>query len=81
MAKEKFTEGQLVVVLGPPKDWDNDVLYWNKKMAKHIGKQYKIRDVIRRGTQVRLNISEDDTHGCGTHRGYRRWSNIHCFRD
>lgn len=59
MAKEKFTEGQLVVVLGPPKDWDNDVLYWNKKMAKHIGKQYKIRDVIRNGTQVRLNIAED----------------------
>ena len=60
MSHTKFEQGQTVVVLGPPKDWDNDVLYWNKKMAKHIGKQYKIRDVIRQGTQVRLNISEDE---------------------
>lgn len=60
MSHTKFEQGQTVVVLGPPKGWDNDVLYWNKKMAKHIGKQYKIRDVIRQGTQVRLNISEDE---------------------
>ena len=60
MAKEKFTEGQLVVVLGPPKDWDENILYWNNKMAKHIGKEYKIKDVIRNGTQVRLNIGEDE---------------------
>lgn len=59
MSHKKFEQGQTVVVLGPPKDWDNDVLYWNKKMAKHIGKQYKIRDVIRHGKQVRLNIAED----------------------
>ena len=61
MSHTKFEQGQTVVVLGPPKDWDNDILYWNKQMAKHIGKQYKIRDVIRRGTQVRLNISEDES--------------------
>ena len=60
MSHTKFEHGQTVVVLGPPKDWDNDVLYWNKKMAKHIGKQYKIRDVIRNGTQVRLNTSGDE---------------------
>lgn len=60
MSHTKFEQGQTVVVLGPPKDWDNDILYWNKKMAKHIGKQYKIRDVIRNGTQVRLNTSEDE---------------------
>lgn len=60
MAKEKFTEGQTVIVIGPPKDWDENILYWNNKMAKHIGKQYKIKDVIRNGTQVRLNIGKDE---------------------
>lgn len=80
MSYTKFEQGQTVVVLGPPKDWDNDILYWNKKMAKHIGKQYKIRDVIRNGTQVRLTISEDGYPWLCTHRGYRQLSNIHYFR-
>lgn len=60
MSQTKFEQGQTVVVLGPPKDWDNDVLYWNKKMAKHIGKQYKIRDVIRHGTHVRLDQGKNE---------------------
>lgn len=41
MSHTKFEQGQTVVVLGPPKDWDNDVLYWNKKMAKHVGNSTK----------------------------------------
>ena len=59
MSQTKFKEGQTVIVLGPPNGWDNDVLYWNDKMAEYIGKQYTVKDVIRRGTQVRLNMGED----------------------
>ena len=59
MAKEKFTEGQLVVVLGPPKGWDNDVLYWNDTMAKYIGKSFTIEEVMSRGSRVRLNLGDD----------------------
>lgn len=59
MTRTKFKEGQTVIVLGPPKDWDNEILFWNDQMAKYIGKSYTIKDVIRRGTQVQLNIVED----------------------
>lgn len=59
MSHTKFEQGQTVVVLGPPKDWDNDVLYWNKKMAKYIGKSFTIKEVMSRGSRVRLNLGED----------------------
>lgn len=59
MTKEKFTEGQLVVVLGPPKGWDDGILYWNDTMAKYIGKSFTIKEVMSRDTRVRLNMGED----------------------
>lgn len=59
MTRTKYKEGQTVVVLGPPKEWDNDILYWNNEMKKYIGKQYTVKDVIRQGTQVRLNLGKD----------------------
>lgn len=59
MVKETFKEGQTVIVIGPPKGWDNDILYWNDKMAEYIGKSFTIKDVMSRGTRVRLNMGED----------------------
>lgn len=59
MSQTKFKAGQTILVLGPPKDWDDEILHWNDKMAEYIGKQYEIRDVIRGGTQVRLNLGKN----------------------
>ena len=59
MSKTTFKKGQTVVVLGPPEDWDNDILYWNNKMAEYIGKTFTIKDVMRQGKHIRLNIGED----------------------
>lgn len=41
MSHTKFEQGQTVVVLGPPKDWDNDVLYWNKRWRNTLGNSTK----------------------------------------
>ena len=59
MSHTKFEQGQTVVVLGPPKDWDNAILYWNKQMAKYIGKSFTIKEVMSRGARVRLNMGDD----------------------